>query len=450
MGFIALIVFIAVIIIWNVIVKRNMGEAMLLGFIATTLFGGMDALRLFWDGLIFASTYEVLYAAVAFVFMAYLIEKSELIHALLRILNSVVGKLPGGAAYMSTLGSAVLGALSGSNSANTAATGSITASWMIKSGRSRTHTATILAGNGGLGAALPPNSSMFIILGFAPVAALVSEGDLYIALLIGGLYQVVYRFILVYILVRKNKIQAMPPDDIVPFREAVKQGWKSIFIFFGALIPIIMTIGPLANYLKSNPNIGPEAMDQISLITWIPILMMLISLTIGRKKASALDWSKFFKSAIPKFTTIGALMLFAVAASQVLAELGLAEDLTQITSVLAIPKWLMVLIVGVLVTVGSGPLSSTATLTAVGLVSFSALISVGVDPVVAVVAILAFSSTEGASPPASGSIFIASGLAGARPEKTFIPLILYYMLPIVGIGQAHRNGNTSSIERRNT
>ncbi|MDQ0818779.1 hypothetical protein QF033_003357 [Bacillus pumilus] len=149
---------------------------------------------------------------------------------------------------------------------------------------------------------------------------------------------------------RKNKIQAMPPDDIVPFREAVKQGWKSIFIFFGALIPIIITIGPLANYLKSNPNIGPEAMDQISLITWIPIPMMLISLTIGRKKVSALDWSKFFKSAIPKFTTIGALMLFAVAASQVLAKLGLAEDLTQITSVLAIPKRLMVLIVGVLVT----------------------------------------------------------------------------------------------------
>nr|WGD98471.1 hypothetical protein P5627_05115 [Bacillus safensis] len=71
MGFIALIVFIAVIIIWNVVVKRNMGEAMLLGFIATTLFGGLDALRLFWDGLKFASTYEVLYAAVAFVFILF-------------------------------------------------------------------------------------------------------------------------------------------------------------------------------------------------------------------------------------------------------------------------------------------------------------------------------------------------------------------------------------------
>ena len=53
MGFIALIVFIAVIIIWNVMVKRNMGEAMLLGFIATTLFGGLDAFRLFWNGSYF-------------------------------------------------------------------------------------------------------------------------------------------------------------------------------------------------------------------------------------------------------------------------------------------------------------------------------------------------------------------------------------------------------------
>ncbi len=46
-GFIALVVFIGVIIIWNVIVKRNMGEAMFLGFIATVLFGGTDAPRLF-------------------------------------------------------------------------------------------------------------------------------------------------------------------------------------------------------------------------------------------------------------------------------------------------------------------------------------------------------------------------------------------------------------------
>ncbi len=47
MGFIALIVFIAVIIIWNVVVKRNMGEAMLLGFIATTFIRRIGCIKTF-------------------------------------------------------------------------------------------------------------------------------------------------------------------------------------------------------------------------------------------------------------------------------------------------------------------------------------------------------------------------------------------------------------------
>ncbi|QRG65223.1 hypothetical protein [Brevibacillus choshinensis] len=43
-------------------------------------------------------------------------------------------------------------------------------------------------------------------------------------------------------------------------------------------------------------------------------------------------------------------------------------------------------------------------------------------------------SLEGASPPSSAPIFIASGIAGARPEKTFVPLIMYYVVPIFLIG----------------
>ncbi|MFB8736090.1 hypothetical protein ACEQPO_27900 [Bacillus sp. SL00103] len=73
------------------------------------------------------------------------------------------------------------------------------------------------------------------------------------------------------------------------------------FYIFGALIPIIITIG-LWQPFKSNPNIGPGGKGSSFLITWIPILMMLISLTIGRKKeVRTLDWSQFFKSAIPAY-----------------------------------------------------------------------------------------------------------------------------------------------------
>ncbi|WP_429965884.1 hypothetical protein [Enterococcus sp. AZ072] len=52
----------------------------------------------------------------------------------------------------------------------------------------------------------------------------------------------------------------------------------------------------------------------------------------------------------------------------------------------------------------------------------------------AVVAILVFASTEGASPPASGSIFITAGLTDCRPEATFYPLIKYFVIPITLVG----------------
>lgn len=127
-------------------------------------------------------------------------------------------------------------------------------------------------------------------------------------------------------------------------------------------------------------------------------------------------------------------MLFAFAASELFAQLNLAEELVAVFNQLNFAKPIMVLLVGLLVVLVAGPLSSTATLTSIGLIAFSALISVGVPPLQAVVAILVFASTEGASPPASGSIFIAAGLTESQPEDTFYPLIKFFVIPITLVG----------------
>ena len=69
LGLIALGAFIAVIIVWNVVFKRNMGEAMLLGFLATALFAAPDVPGAVLSGVRGALDEEVLYAAMAFVFI---------------------------------------------------------------------------------------------------------------------------------------------------------------------------------------------------------------------------------------------------------------------------------------------------------------------------------------------------------------------------------------------
>lgn len=98
------------------------------------------------------------------------------------------------------------------------------------------------------------------------------------------------------------------------------------------------------------------------------------------------------------------------------------------------PGWLTVLLLGIGITAIAGPLTSTGTLTAVGLVSYEILVASGFSPLVSAVVVMTFASTSAQMPPASGSIYIASGIVGARPEKTFGMLMLYYACPVILIG----------------
>ncbi|CAH0298338.1 hypothetical protein [Peribacillus simplex] len=80
--------------------------------------------------------------------------------------------------------------------------------------------ATVAAGNVGLGIAYPPSRSMFILLGFAPIAALVSEAQLYVALLAGGAYQILYRIFLTMWFVRCYKIKTLSTEFVQPIGQS--------------------------------------------------------------------------------------------------------------------------------------------------------------------------------------------------------------------------------------
>lgn len=431
---IAMAVFIAVIIVWVVVVKRNMGEGMMLGFLAAALFSGTDAPGLILRSFIEAAQKEVMYAATAFVFMSYFIERIGIIQKLVDILSGALGRLKGGPALVDTVISGSMGALAGgSNTGNAAASGSITGPWMMKSGWSKNRAATVIAGNAGLGAALPPSASMVIMIGFA--TAYVTTSNVYVALLAAGLYQVLIRLVLVYWFVHRDRIQPTPRTELPPLKESWNRGWKSTFIVFGAVVPILVSVGPLADFLSQENVIG-GAHEDISLITWIPVLMMLLGALVTWRSLprSPKGWWDIVQGSLPRFYTIIAILFFAVAASTVLEHLGLSSDVESLLAAVDIPVWLLVAIVGAFIVVVAGPLTSAATVTAVGQMSLFTLVSAGVDPLLAVTAILVFASTEGASAPASGSIFVASGLTGAKPEKMFVPLLIYYVFPFYVLG----------------
>ena len=112
-------------------------------------------------------------------------------------------------------------------------------------------------------------------------------------------------------------------------------------------------------------------------------------------------------------------------------DLGVGTQLADFLTSFSLGKWAMILLVVIVVVIVATPLSSTATAAAIGAPAIAALTSVGLDPTVAIIVVLLCASTEGASPPMGAPLFLAAGMAEAKPVKMFMPLAVYFVLPMM-------------------
>ncbi len=434
----AFIVYIAFVILWNVAVKRSIAEAMAIGLVIASAFSGPSVmLSVIWSSLIKAMQSDVMLAIMLFMFMSTIMAKTGIIGRLVNILNSLLGRIRGGPAYVSACASALFGMVSGSGAGNSATVGSITVPWMVQSGWPREVAATMNAGNAGLGIAIPPSSSMLLMLGFATVAEQVNAGNLYFALLCGGLWTLVYRLVLVRYYVRKYHVPALPGDQIEPLSVSVRKGGTSLFMFLGIAIPMLLTVGPLSDAIAAVESFGADGVDAINIIVWVPVLITFICLIEGRSKLpkSFSAWKEVILSTRKTCATVGGVSVFALAGSNALTAAGFGEDLQIVLENLDVPKVMMLLLVGAIIALVAGPLNATATTVGLGPVAYAAMTGVGVSPTTAVVAFLIFASTEGASPPSSSPIFISCSIAEVDDVTvTFKPLIFHYVIPVVLIG----------------
>src|SRR5699024_8232733 len=121
----------------------------------------------------------------------------------------------------------------------------------------------------------------------------------------------------------------VPPENILGISTSLKQGWTSLLIFLGILIPVFITIGPLSEFLSQSNIIGSEGIGAISIIVWVPILITIISLIVGWKTLPKTpgNWFKFLEGSISSFSVIGVILLFSFAASDILKQLHLPEQL---------------------------------------------------------------------------------------------------------------------------
>lgn len=437
-GILAFIIYIVAIIFFSVVLHKHITQSLLyalLILIAIALVSGGNVPTMLAEGLTFAIFQEATFAILAFVYMAYVMEKTQTIQRLIHILEGLLGQLAGGAAYVSVIASALFGMVSGSGTGNASTVGSITIPWMVGTGWSKERATAIVAGNAGLGIVFPPSSSMFLLLGMPVIAAELTSGDLYLTLLGAALIVLLYRLILVAIYVRKDSIKPTKTGN-VRFSEVLRLDWPALLIFLGILIPLLITDGPLGKLLNQT-SFGPEGVDSISIIVWIPVLTTLLTFIVGRKNLprTIKGWITFNQEAIPNFKEIGLLIICAFTASRVLVNLGLETEIASILEAIgSISPVLVILVVALLLTVTVGPFSATATTTALGSVAYMALRGAGLAPAAACTVFLILISNEGCVPPSSAPIYIACGISGlGDPSRVFKSVLLHFAVPTICI-----------------
>ena len=134
-GVIAFVVYILAILVWMLVIKRNIAEAMLVGLIVIALFNGpANILKTLWDATFAASKESSFLATMLFLLMAVVMTKTGIIAKLVELLNSMIGRVRGGAAYVSVCASFLFGLVSGNAIANCSTVGAITVPWMKDSG----------------------------------------------------------------------------------------------------------------------------------------------------------------------------------------------------------------------------------------------------------------------------------------------------------------------------
>lgn len=439
-GIYSLIIYIAAVLIISVVLKRRMAEAMLWTFIIIVAIGGMFSDKSAWtltkDGLLDAAKQEVVYASMAFVFMAFMMERTGVINRLIQILNSVLGRFAGGSGYVSTIASALFGMVSGSGSGNASAVGSITIPWMKGNGWTTERATTIVAGNAGLGIVFPPSSSMLLLLGMETIAVELTSNELYVGLMGGGVMILAYRLVVVYLYAKHDGLKPIPKEQLKPLSEELRKYASSFVIFLGIFIPLFFTMGPVGKMIKATLNASLSgSFKAISLVMWIPILMTTFTIIEGWKYLphSFTGWKDMVQKSAPKFSEVGCQLFFSFAAASVLSDLGLQQEFSDIFAILGgYSLYLVIIVVTVIITLMVGPFSGTATTTAIGALSYAALRSIGLPPVTCCVAFLFLTSNEGCTPPQAAPIYIASGIAGLDdPAKIFKNLLFHYALPVI-------------------
>ncbi len=422
-AFIYLGIMLVVICVWFMLFKRPVYEAVLLSFfiLLTVTKNWGNILNYIDDGL---ST-PLIYSMTAFVAMSIILTKTKVIDSCVAIILSLLGRITGGAGYVSVIASAFMGALSGSGPGNVMATGALTVPAMIKSGFPRELAANVESNASYMGNMIPPSSNIVAAMG-AYMALYPNEnlttGQFWIILWGISLWFILQRVLMVWGFCKYYKVKPVPKEELPNLKEVFKEGWQGLFV------PIIILLPFVFDYLLKDTlftaRLGKEGAKYFSssLLLFIAGITAIYTCLIAKDKSSVSvrGIAKMFASGIKSISPAIGVCIIGYMIGGIFNDMNVAQEMEAFLVSMSFNKFGMVLFICIFTCILGMVIPGSSLVVIFGSMFISTLATVGVPPLLGAAMLPCICGVMcGITPPLGLGMYAGMAIAESDFSKTF-------------------------------
>lgn len=415
-------IMLAVILIWFLLFKRPVYEAIFISFLVLlTVTDTWGNVLTYIDEALSTS---LLYSMVAFVAMSILLTKTKIIDSCIAVILSLLGRVTGGAGYAAVIASSFMGALSGSGPGNVMATGTITIPAMKRSGFPAELAANIESNSSYLGNMIPPSSNIVAAMG-AFVALYpnsdISTGQFWMILWGISLWFIAQRLITVYAFCKYYKVKPMSKEELPDLKETLKKGWQGLLLPVIILLPFVLDFVFKDNFFTERLGADGASYLSKSILLFIGGLAAIYACLIAKDKSvvkiNAL--AKMFGNAVKTISPAIAVCVFGYMIGELFNDLNVAEELGTIISSWNFGK-LGTVVAICLITCFMGMVIPGSSLVVIfGPVFITTLANVGVEPLLAAAMLPCICGVMcGITPPLALGLYAGMSIAESDFSKT--------------------------------
>ena len=416
-------IMLATILVWFVLLKRPVYEAVLISFLLLlTITGTWSNIWLYIDSALSTS---LLYSMVAFVAMSILLTKTKIIDSCIAVILSLIGRVTGGAGYAAVIASSFMGALSGSGPGNVMATGAITIPAMKRSGFPAHLAANIESNASYMGNMIPPSSNIVAALGaFTALypALEMTTGQFWIILWGIAIWFILQRLLMVWSFCKYYKVKPMSKEELPDLKQTLRTGWQGLFLPVIILLPFLLDYLFKDNFFTARLGAAGAKALSSSCLLFIGGLAAIYACLIAKDKkvVTPKNIAKMFGEGVKTIAPAIGVCVFGYMIGSLFADLNVSQELGAIITSWSFGKFGTVVAV-CLITCFMGMVIPGSSLVVIfGPMFITTLAAVGCDPLLVAAMLPCICGVMcGITPPLGLGMYAGMTLAESDFNKTF-------------------------------